>query len=111
MTMRDQDDMDNARDNDGLISGSPRGSGGKKEKDEGMPFCGCLSIKYYQPFFDVDTKDIADRIKASIFYCNASSNFISVVSEKPDLYGPFWITTSLIFAAAVCSHMVRAVCV
>jgi len=109
MAMRDEEDdfghMDNTRDSDGLISGSPRAQDGGKEKDEGMPFCGCLSMKYYQPFFDVDTKDITERIQASMFYCKANSSFISSVAEKPDLYGPFWITTSLVFTAAVCSHM------
>ena len=30
---------------------------------------------------------------------------MSLISEKPDAYGPFWLSTSLIFAAAVSSHI------
>jgi len=40
-----------------------------------------------------------------MFYCKADNSFLATISEKPDLYGPFWITTSLVFTAAVCSHM------
>lgn len=70
-----------------------------------IPMCGCMSIKYYQPFFDVDTTDVIGRIKASLFFCRAGdNNFMSLVEQKPDAYGPFWISTTLVFVAAVTSH-------
>ena len=48
MAMRDEEDMDNTRDTTGLITGSPRSQDSGKDTQEGMPFCGCLSMKYYQ---------------------------------------------------------------
>jgi hypothetical protein len=39
-----------------------------------------------------------------LFFINACG-FFPYCSEKPDLYGPFWITTSLVFTVAVTSHM------
>lgn len=81
---------------------------GGQERDE-IPFCGCLTVKYYQPFFDVDTKDIVSRIGSAVFYCRAGSgeNFMSLTAEKPDAYGPFWVATSLVFTIAVTSHISR----
>lgn len=62
-----------------------------KEQPE-IPFCGCLSVRYYQPFFDVDTNDVFTRIASAVFYCNREQNFLGLVSEKPDAYGPFWVS-------------------
>lgn len=61
-----------------------------------IPFCGCLSIRYYQPFFDVDTNDVISRISGALFYCNRDQNFLGLVGEKPDAYGPFWVGYSKI---------------
>lgn len=89
-------------------TGSTSEKVGQESRDE-IPFCGCLTVKYYQPFFDVDTKDIVSRIGSAVFYCRASSgeNFMSLTAEKPDAYGPFWIATSLVFTIAVTSHISR----
>jgi protein YIPF1/2 len=96
---------DDSNDRDDLLGGGQNiASRNEKEKDE-IAFCGCMSMRYYQPLFDVDTKDISSRISQSLFYCQRAENFMSVVSAKPDLYGPFWITTTLVFTIAVCSHM------
>jgi len=56
-----------------------------------IPFCGCLSVRYYQPFFDVDTSDVMTRIGSAVFYCNRDQTFLSLVGDKPDAYGPFWV--------------------
>jgi hypothetical protein len=61
-----------------------------KEQPE-IPFCGCLSVRYYQPFFDVDTNDVISRISSAVFYCNREQNFLGLVGDKPDAYGPFWV--------------------
>ena len=62
-----------------------------KRNDTDIPFCGCLSIQYYRPYFDVDTVDVKDRLLNSIFFCYRERNFMTLMSEKPDLYGPFWV--------------------
>lgn len=71
------------------------GNAGNQRDD--MPFCGCLTIKYYQPYFDVDTKDITSRVGSALFYCRANSgeNFMALTADKPDAYGPFWVSTSV----------------
>jgi len=78
--------------------------GGKEKKEPvDIPFCGFVSLQYYQPYFDVDTEDIKSRIMTSMIGFKDDS-FLKLVDDKPDLYGPFWIATSLIFIIAVISH-------
>ncbi|XP_020677215.1 protein YIPF1 homolog [Dendrobium catenatum] len=55
-------------------------------------------VAAYKPYFDVDTSDVLDRIKDSLFPFKAS--FAETTANNPDLYGPFWICTTLIFVAA-----------
>lgn len=88
------------------------GEGASQSADGGLndiPFCGCLTVRYYQPYFDVDTKDVLTRILNSLFYCKAGpgENFLALTTDKPDAYGPFWIATSLLFSIAVSSHISR----
>lgn len=78
---RDDDDIEHAS----LLSEKP-----KEVQD--IPFCGCLSVRYYQPYFDVDTDDITTRLKSSIFYCRAEQNFLATINDRPDAYGPFWVS-------------------
>lgn len=62
----------------------------------------CFSVEFYQPFFDVTTEDVKTRIKASID--PRSKTFFDTIRGRPDLYGPFWIYTTLIFALAACGN-------
>ncbi|KAG0454842.1 hypothetical protein HPP92_023780 [Vanilla planifolia] len=55
-------------------------------------------VASYRPYFDVDTSDVLERIRESIIPFKAS--FTELTANNPDLYGPFWICTTLIFAAA-----------
>ncbi|PIN22041.1 hypothetical protein CDL12_05260 [Handroanthus impetiginosus] len=57
-----------------------------------------LTIAAYRPYFDVDTSDVLERIKDSLFPFRGS--FSEKTASNPDLYGPFWICTTLIFVAA-----------
>ncbi|XP_056648460.1 protein YIPF1 [Diorhabda sublineata] len=58
------------------------------------------SLEYYQKFFDVDTSDVIERIMASITpkWDNSLKHHLR---SKPDLYGPFWISVTLIFTIAI----------
>ena len=103
MHVMDDDDLDNIPSTSGLLRESHSDS--PKDKEEDMPFCGCMSIRYYQPFFDVDTTDVMTRLSSSVMYCRRTENFMTDIQGKPDLYGPFWITTTLVFTVAFCSHM------
>ncbi|CAI9272649.1 unnamed protein product [Lactuca saligna] len=57
-----------------------------------------FTVAAYQPYFDVDTSDILERIKDSFFPFKGT--FSQKTATTPDLYGPFWICTTLIFASA-----------
>jgi hypothetical protein len=61
-----------------------------------------FSLEYYQRFFDVDSTEVMWRVLRSSFPFKL--DFIEFVKSKPDLYGPFWITTSLIFFFSVSSN-------
>ncbi|KAM7272487.1 hypothetical protein ACFE04_027150 [Oxalis oulophora] len=76
-------------------------SGSRSAYDETPQPSGWLrkfTIATYQPYFDVDTIDVLERIKDSLFPFRGT--FTEKTSTNPDLYGPFWICTTLIFVAA-----------
>ncbi|KAJ8751940.1 hypothetical protein K2173_000686 [Erythroxylum novogranatense] len=70
---------------------------GSDESQQSGWFRAC-SVNAYKPYFDVDTSDVLDRIKDSLFPFRG--NFSEKTASNPDLYGPFWICTTLIFVAA-----------
>ena len=57
------------------------------------------SIKY----FDVEMSDILLKLKGAIIPFNKS--FHEVAESKPDLYGPFWIYTTIIFLITVAGNI------
>ncbi len=63
----------------------------QKKPEVDIPFCGCLSVRYYQPFFDVNTSDVTSRLSSAFFYCKREQNFLEQIAERPDAYGPFWV--------------------
>lgn len=84
--MNGNDDIDNER--SGLISNAAAAS---QSAIPEVPLCGFLTVQYYQPFFDVDTVDISNRILASTFFCRREQNFVTMIGDKPDAYGPIWV--------------------
>jgi hypothetical protein len=63
------------------------------------------NMSFLQSYFDIETDDIIKRLLASLIPCN--KNFINIVEKKPDLYGPFWIYTTLILTIASCGSLTR----
>lgn len=69
----------------------------------------CLNLETYRAYFDIDADDILLRMKSAIFDFYKPEHFrINVVGttktdsmKGPDLYGPFWITMTLVFFVAV----------
>ncbi|RJE22105.1 Yip1 domain family [Aspergillus sclerotialis] len=51
------------------------------------------SIHYYSQFFDVDTNEVLRRCVAALY---PRSNFLDVLEGNADLYGPFWIATTVV---------------
>ncbi|KAI0311083.1 Yip1-domain-containing protein [Amylostereum chailletii] len=66
------------------------------------------SIDYYQSFFDVDTKTV-------LFRCLNTLNPFSPtytsahLNPSPDLYGPFWSLTTLIFSLFITSSLASSI--
>uniref|UniRef100_A0A7S4BA80 Protein YIPF n=2 Tax=Chrysotila carterae TaxID=13221 RepID=A0A7S4BA80_CHRCT len=73
---------------------------------EGRPAAsgGFWTLKYYQPLFDVDTLQVLTRLKASLLP-RPRGVFFDLISTTPDLYGPFWIATTLIFSMAITGNL------
>ncbi|KMZ56484.1 Yip1-domain-containing protein [Zostera marina] len=76
----------------------PAMGGSNSDDSQQTGWLGKLTVAAYKPYFDVDTQDVLERIKDSLFPFKGSFN--EKTSEHPDLYGPFWICTTLIFVAA-----------
>lgn len=62
-----------------------------------------MSLKVLRPYFDVPTKLIITRLGLSLVPFN--KNFVANYSEKPDLYGPFWVLTTLVATLFISSNM------
>lgn len=64
----------------------------------------CCSLPYYQQMFDVDGDVLIKRILKSLSF--GTVTFLDDTrKEKADLYGPLWITTTLVFLLAVCGNL------
>jgi hypothetical protein len=69
----------------------------------------CMSLDTYRAYFDIDADDIIKRMKSAIndfhrpeYFRNEVVGVQKTDSLKgPDLYGPFWITMTLMFFIAV----------
>ena len=63
------------------------------------------NLSFLQVYFDFETEEITKRLIASLIPFN--KNFINLVEKKPDLYGPFWIYTTLIFIVASAGSLTK----
>ena len=55
-------------------------------------------FSFIRPYFKVTFKDIKIRIKMS--FIPIKNEFLVIAEKNPDLYGPFWIYTTLIYVIA-----------
>jgi hypothetical protein len=82
------------------------GSGGGSRPSRAPPAAGpsgdagasLLSAAFYRQFFDVNTQQVLMRLKRALV---PSPDPFYRDDDVPDLYGPFWITTTLVFLMAV----------
>ncbi|CAO3595246.1 unnamed protein product [Absidia cylindrospora] len=61
------------------------------------------SVDYYTGYFDVDTSQVVERCLKSIYPVGDFAE--DTLNHQPDLYGPFWIPTTVVFAVFVCSSL------
>jgi len=105
----DVDDPD-TEEKAGLLGAEEGGGGGKGGGGDGgaaapatVPACACLSVAFYRPYFDVDQGQVLARALRAL-WPPAASGFLSSLGGKPDLYGPFWAATTLIFVITALSN-------
>jgi len=70
-----------------------------------VPLCGFFSVEYYQPFFNVTTLDVQERIKSSLN--PLKPRFFELTQQNPDLYGPIWIYTTLVLVLAAAGNFAQ----
>ncbi|XP_014238237.1 protein YIPF1 [Trichogramma pretiosum] len=76
----------------------------QEQKNENQPRS-FWTIEYYQKFFNVNTNDVYERLKRSMIPHGVDNYFVSHIRPKPDLYGPFWVCITLIFAIAISGNL------
>ncbi|XP_027012494.2 protein YIPF1 [Tachysurus fulvidraco] len=63
------------------------------------------TLEFYQAFFNVDTSQVLSRIISSVLPWRGK-NFVRLhLRNNPDLYGPFWICATLVFAIGVSGNL------
>jgi len=67
---------------------------------------GFWTVEYYQPYFDVDTSTVLKRCYATLL--PLSPTYPSLTSGC-DLYGPFWVSTTLILALFLSSSLAASI--
>ena len=85
-----------------IKSDSIENSSDQKQKNENEPKSYidkllCI-FSFIRPYFKVTFNDVKSRIIKSFMPINNS--FFDIALEHPDLYGPFWIYTTLIYVIA-----------
>ena len=65
----------------------------------------CFNIDFLQPYFDITTDELFERLYNSVIPLN--SKFYDISQKNPDLYGPFWIYTTLIFVVAASGSLTK----
>ncbi|XP_064626580.1 protein YIPF1-like isoform X2 [Lineus longissimus] len=63
------------------------------------------TFEYYQAWFDVDTYQVLRRIQGSMVPRPRYNYLRQQIRPNPDLYGPFWICTTLVFTTAICGNL------
>ncbi|KAG0585986.1 hypothetical protein M758_2G053700 [Ceratodon purpureus] len=76
-------------------SGSQAGLGGSPAPSGWQSY---FSVVSYRPYFNVDTSEVVERIRDSLF--PFKGDFVEKTSHNPDMYGPFWICSTLVFVTA-----------
>ena len=67
---------------------------------------GFWNLEYWIQYFDVDTVDVIARMMSAL---NPTSNFNNLISGNPDLYGPFWVPTTVIFVLFATSTVAESI--
>ncbi|KAK7387421.1 hypothetical protein VNO78_28217 [Psophocarpus tetragonolobus] len=64
---------------------------------------GVFSVSSYTQYFNVDTDVVVNRLISSLN--PVSGDFFSKIDANPDLYGPIWISTTLVFVLTLLGNL------
>lgn len=56
------------------------------------------NLSFYVQYFDVDAKEVGDKIVQAVNPLSGGGNANYFLDQPADLYGPFWIASTLIFS-------------
>ena len=65
-----------------------------------------MSILFWQKYFDLEEDDMRDRLKGCL---HMGENSLADILDKDgnDLYGPYWIATTLIVVLFIAGGVIR----
>jgi hypothetical protein len=86
----------------GALGGTTNNGGG--DDSSGNSKAPIFSLRRHRSHFNVDTADVLRRMRDSVA-CILRPDFLERVGDSPDLYGPFWIATTLVFLSAVAGNV------
>uniref|UniRef100_A0A0R3RS18 Protein YIPF n=1 Tax=Elaeophora elaphi TaxID=1147741 RepID=A0A0R3RS18_9BILA len=66
-----------------------------------------FSFEFYQQYFDVDTDQVLSRILYSMLPRRPSNFIANHIQPLPDLWGPFWVSVTLVFSTAICGNLAK----
>jgi hypothetical protein len=69
---------------------------------------GFWTVEYYQQYFDVDTQTVLKRCYSTLIP-TSTSYAATHLNPSPDLYGPFWTLTTLIFTLFLSSSLAASI--
>ncbi|KAI8476789.1 MAG: hypothetical protein J3K34DRAFT_516364 [Monoraphidium minutum] len=84
-------------------AGPSGGAGAPLPGDDDPSRYALWNVRRYRSFFNVDTNDVVWRVGSS-FLGPFKPDFMAVTMASPDLYGPFWVATTLVFVTAVAGN-------
>lgn len=59
-------------------------------------------MRLFRQYFNIEEEQIVERVKSAILLRPV---FSEVIRSQPDLYGPFWISTTLIIVLVASSSL------
>lgn len=89
----------------GGAGGGGAGSLGRSTLDENFSPLSLLSPAFYRACFDVEETDVLSRVRGALWPFRPQHTFLELIAQKPDLYGPVWLSASLVFMIAVGFNM------
>ena len=78
-------------------------SSAKEEMSKNIAGTVNSKLLFLKKYFDVDINDIKDKLIATLN--PMSTKFQELAEKTPDLYGPFWIYSTLIFMIAAAGNL------